>query len=176
LENFTMAVPSGGEQAEESVVVQLIDSARGQLLQVWCFTGQESISIGRAPECDVVVFDPYVSRRHAEFQLRGGQWWLVGLGRHGVVVQNQSIEETLAYDGMQFRLGTDGPVLRFVESSDGAAMNGATLCLDASAKIVLRIDEARLSNEVRAITEGDYFQQLKAKARDLRQNRVGPPA
>lgn len=163
------------EQQEETVAIQLIDSARGQVVQMWCFAGQDVINIGRAPECDVIITDPYVSRRHAELHLRKGQWWLVALGRHGVVVQHKTITDTLGYDGMQFRLGAEGPLLRFVEASQGGSMNGATLTLDSVAKIVLQVDESRLSNEVRAITEGDYFQKLKAKARDLRQQRVSAP-
>ena len=166
-----MASQEGLGQEPETIALQLIDSAQGRLLQIWCFTGRDVITIGRAAERDVVIAVPYVSRLHAELQLRNEQWWLVSRGQHGVLVANQPITEELAYSGMQFRLGSEGPVLRFVGQLDSTAEDSATLCLDSVDKIVLRIDESKLSAEVRAITEGDYFQTLKAKARDLRHQR-----
>jgi hypothetical protein len=64
------------EQAEESaatVVIQLLDPSQGGVLKTWKFQNKSSVSIGRAPECDVEVVDAYVSRTHAMLEFRDGQ-------------------------------------------------------------------------------------------------------
>ena len=162
------------EISDEAVTVHLIDPARGSALQMWCFAGKGVISIGRADDRDVVLVDPYISRNHAELRFQQGQWWLVSLGRNGVVVQGQSIVDALAYDGMQFRLGVNGPTLRFRDSTSGNS-NEATLSADSCTAIVLRIDQAKLSAEVDAIAEGDYFRDLQQRARALREKRLSQP-
>jgi hypothetical protein len=42
--------------------------------------GPSGLTVGRSRECDVVVQDPNVSRKHAEIRPRGGSWVLVDLG------------------------------------------------------------------------------------------------
>jgi pSer/pThr/pTyr-binding forkhead associated (FHA) protein len=162
-------------ETEEAVTVHLIDPARGNALQMWCFAGKSVISVGRADDRDVVLMHPYISRNHAELRFQQGQWWLVALGRNGVQVQGQGIEDTLAYDGMQFRLGANGPTLRFRDSMS-ANSNEATLNADSCAAIVLRIDETRLSAEVDEIADGEYFRDLQQRARELRRRRHANPA
>ena len=160
--------------SEEAITVHLIDAVRGNALQMWCFAGKPVISIGRADDRDVVLVDPYISRNHAELRFQNGQWWLVSLGRNGVLVQGQGIEDTLAYDGMQFRLGANGPTLRFRDSMS-ANSNEATLNADSCTAIVLRIDEHKLSAEVGEIAEGEYFRDLQQRARELRRRRLPDP-
>jgi pSer/pThr/pTyr-binding forkhead associated (FHA) protein len=155
---------------EEAVTVQLLDAARGSTLQLWCFADKPVISIGRAEERDIVLLDPYVSRHHAELRYQGGQWWLVGLGRHGVWIQGQQVEDALAYDGMLFQLGANGPKLRFCDSMVNSS-NDATLSHSVGT-IMLRVDSTRLQNEVQEIAEGEYFQRLQQHARQLRRQRV----
>jgi pSer/pThr/pTyr-binding forkhead associated (FHA) protein len=159
---------------EEAITVHLIDPARGSALQMWCFAGKPLISIGRADDRDVVLSDPYISRNHAELRFQQGQWWLVALGRNGVQVQGRGIEDALAYDGMQFRLGANGPTLRFRDSMS-ANSNEATLNADSCTAIVLRIDENKLSAEVGEIAEGQYFRDLQQRARELRSRRQSKP-
>ncbi len=48
--------------------------------------------IGRSRECDVVLDDANVSRRHAELRLSGGSWIVVDLGStNGVKVNGRPI-------------------------------------------------------------------------------------
>ncbi len=42
--------------------------------------GARGVTLGRSRECDVVVDDANVSRRHAELRPRGGAWVLIDLG------------------------------------------------------------------------------------------------
>ena len=43
-------------------------------------TGQRGATLGRSRECDIVVEDANVSRRHAELRPRGSAWVLSDLG------------------------------------------------------------------------------------------------
>ncbi|CUU54049.1 ABC-type multidrug transport system, ATPase component [Parafrankia irregularis] len=53
-----------------------------------------SVVIGRAPECDVVLGDPLVSRRHAELRRSGTEWKIVDLGSwNGTFVNGRRIEQ-----------------------------------------------------------------------------------
>ena len=42
--------------------------------------GDAPVTIGRLPECDIVLADGNVSRRHAEIRRQGGAWVLADLG------------------------------------------------------------------------------------------------
>ena len=42
--------------------------------------GGSGVTIGRSRECDIVIDDPNVSRKHAEVRPRGGSWVLTDLG------------------------------------------------------------------------------------------------
>lgn len=64
------------------------------------FTLAESIiSIGRHPDCNLVLADPNVSRNHAEIRPQGDRWALADLGStngsriNGVRVSNQVLED-----------------------------------------------------------------------------------
>lgn len=42
--------------------------------------GEGAISLGRAPECTIVLDDDYASSRHARVFPKDGQWWVEDLG------------------------------------------------------------------------------------------------
>jgi hypothetical protein len=46
-----------------------------------------------------------------------------------------------------------------------------TVCFDTLPAPIFQIDETKVKDEVIQIAEGDYFQSLKDKARQLRQQR-----
>src|SRR5262245_23205852 len=95
------------------VTVQLLDPGSGRSMKSWRFVGQSRITIGRSPDQDVEISDPYVSRQHASLILREGQWVLVSQGRNGIVVANQLVLEYPVDVDVNFRLGAEGPTLRF---------------------------------------------------------------
>nr|WP_279354645.1 ATP-binding cassette domain-containing protein [Frankia canadensis] len=56
--------------------------------------GGASVVIGRAPECDVMLDDPLVSRRHAELRQAGSGWRIVDLGSwNGTFVNGRRVGE-----------------------------------------------------------------------------------
>jgi hypothetical protein len=63
--------------------------------------------IGRSSRCDFVVDDPNVSRRHAELQRRGSDWYVVDLdSTNGVSVNGERARSTRLAPGDEIALGT----------------------------------------------------------------------
>jgi hypothetical protein len=68
--------------------------------------------LGRSRQCDVVINDPNVSRRHAEVRREGDGWVLVDLeSTNGVLVNGREVKRAALADGDRLQLGTTG--LRF---------------------------------------------------------------
>lgn len=62
--------------------------------------------IGRSRDCDVVVSDPNVSRRHAELHLDERGWTVVDLGStNGIKVNGQRTDQAVLRDGDRITLG-----------------------------------------------------------------------
>jgi hypothetical protein len=70
--------------------------------------GPAGATIGRSRDCDVVVQDPNVSRRHAAVKPRGGSWIVEDLGStNGVVVNGRRIDHPRVLSaGDEIELGT----------------------------------------------------------------------
>src|SRR5262245_49187410 len=95
------------------ITVHLLDSALGHSLQTWSFGNVDSITVGRSPDNDVAVADPYVSRTHAFLKLDNDQWKFIAISRQLIVHEGQSVPEVLVGDGTVCRLGPNGCYLRF---------------------------------------------------------------
>ena len=77
--------------------------------------GDEPLTIGRLPECDIVVGDPNVSRRHAEVRRQDGQFVVVDLdSTNGTTVNGARVKERRLADGDEIAVG--GTRLRFEAS------------------------------------------------------------
>lgn len=72
-------------------------------------------SVGRAPDRDLVLSHPYVSRRHAEIVYEDGAFFVVDMGsRHGTFVNGIKVDRQRLSTNDAIHFGsTDGPVLRF---------------------------------------------------------------
>ncbi len=168
--------------------VELIDPSTRRLIKSWKFAPQEEITLGRAPERDIEVADPYVSRHHASLSLRDREWYLVAYGRNGVLVSGNLVQEHPASDGLEFRLGALGPEFRFLIvpgadcSEDESTVGTETFHFSAdqvpdfiaaveAADFKLDIDQTRLAQEVSDIAETDYFQKLQGLSKQLREQR-----
>jgi adenylate cyclase len=72
---------------------------------------QPSVTIGRSADCDLVVDDPYASRRHMTIKMRRTRFYLVDHSTNGTFVWNGSEElhvlrsELLLDDGGEISLG-----------------------------------------------------------------------
>jgi hypothetical protein len=64
------------------------------------------VLLGRSRECDIMVNDPNVSRRHAELRSDGGRWSVVDLGStNGIKVNGRRVEQRELSDGDKLTLG-----------------------------------------------------------------------
>ncbi|GAC1532359.1 MAG: DUF3662 and FHA domain-containing protein [Acidimicrobiales bacterium] len=72
----------------------------------------QPLTVGRAPQCDLVLNDPTVSKRHLEFRRQGAEVVLVDLGStNGTRVNGAGVREHTLAEGDEIRLGAT--VLRY---------------------------------------------------------------
>ena len=72
----------------------------------------QMVSIGRAPDNDVVVGDPATSGHHGRIEVRGGAFWISDLGStNGTLVNGQPVIERQLSDGDMIAIGQN--TLRF---------------------------------------------------------------
>jgi hypothetical protein len=116
--------PAGGRtmvySTAERVAEPLEESARARYEQAVLVVdgkrmalGEGGATVGRSRQCDIVVDDPNVSRRHAELRPRGGSWVLTDLGStNGSRVNGRAASgPTVVKPGDEIELGT--AVMRF---------------------------------------------------------------
>jgi phosphoserine phosphatase RsbU/P len=79
-------------------------------------------TVGRAPDRDLVLSHPYVSRKHAEIVFEEGAFFVVDMGsRHGTFVNGIRVDRQRLSTNDAIHFGSvDGPVLRF-DSQVGAS-------------------------------------------------------
>ena len=66
----------------------------------------ERTSIGRSRECDIVVDDPNVSRKHAEVRRTIDGWTVVDLGStNGIKVNGRRVRDAVLSPGDEITLG-----------------------------------------------------------------------
>lgn len=69
--------------------------------------GDRTVILGRSAECDIVVPQDSVSRRHARFSRTGDGWKITDLGsKNGVRVNTFKVDEQRLRDGDRIDLGT----------------------------------------------------------------------
>jgi hypothetical protein len=72
----------------------------------------QPVTVGRAPDCDLVLADPTVSKHHFELRPRGTDVVLVDLGStNGTRVNDVGVHDRVLVDGDHIRVGAT--VLRF---------------------------------------------------------------
>jgi DNA-binding NtrC family response regulator len=88
----------------------------------------ERTTIGRAPECDVALPDPALSRVQAQVERREGGWHLVDRSGRGTRVGGAEVAETALADGAEIAFGTWRALFRAAAPApDGATRaSGAT--------------------------------------------------
>jgi hypothetical protein len=65
-----------------------------------------TVTIGRLPECEVVVRDPGASRRHAQIREQDGGWTLTDLGStNGTQLNGQVVQQRGLVDGDRITIG-----------------------------------------------------------------------
>jgi hypothetical protein len=77
--------------------------------------GEHKVALGRMSDCDVVIADPRVSRRHSEINPAGHGFVISDLGSmNGTVINGTPVREHVLADGDEIRIGNT--VLRFEAS------------------------------------------------------------
>jgi hypothetical protein len=106
-----MFLISGAVQEGEGGVVGALVLPAGDRITL----GEDPITIGRLPECDIVLDDTKVSRRHAEVRRDGVGVLVVDLGStNGTQVNGAGVRERALTDGDQITVG--GTTLRYEAS------------------------------------------------------------
>lgn len=83
----------------------------------------QSFTIGRAPECDVVITEPAISRCHAEVRWQDGVWQLVDRGsRNGTYLDGVKIQDVRLSAMCRVTLGQDHAVLQLSIGHPAEAM------------------------------------------------------
>jgi pSer/pThr/pTyr-binding forkhead associated (FHA) protein len=152
----------------QPVTLQLLATAHGQPLQSWEFTDRPLIQIGRAPDCDVVIASPVVSRSHAYLKHTPGGWELGVVSQNGVFVDGTRVPELRLCEGTVFRLAATGPFVRFGRMQDETMQLRQTVLPGESGVMPLLIDEDKRDRQVDEIADGPYFQHLQHLARQMR--------
>ena len=152
------------------ITLHLLDSTQGHPLQTWTFDDRDAITLGRAPESDVVLADPYVSRAHAYLKFENDEWRVISISDRSVVFEGLTWNEVPLSEGTVFRLGKNGCYLRFGAGQSQPA-NSATITFSPKQMPVFQLDRNKMHDEVAQIADGQYFQQLKNATRQLREQR-----
>jgi hypothetical protein len=67
----------------------------------------EVLTIGRLPDCDVILADKGASRRHAQLKRQDGSWTITDLGStNGTQLNGQTIQSRELGDGDRITIGT----------------------------------------------------------------------
>ena len=161
-DNFT------AENISEDITLILLHPTQGTPIKSWAFKNISLIRIGRAPDNELVLESPVVSRHHAELQFTGSHWEVSSLGANGTFVDNRQVSKERVADGAVVRLAVTGPQL---ECRICADLLPGTECTTVEAPRTLpniSIDHHKKEREVAEVISSDYFQTLQAHAEKLR--------
>jgi hypothetical protein len=94
---------AGGRSQTEASLTVLQDGHRGTTYHL----GRASVTIGRLPECDIVVADPGASRQHAQIRFDGERYVVDDLGStNGTLVNDVAADERALEDGDRITIGS----------------------------------------------------------------------
>jgi pSer/pThr/pTyr-binding forkhead associated (FHA) protein len=95
-------VASGFQEAPGGAAVGSLFLDDGRRVEI----GEQPLTIGRMPECDVALSDPNVSRKHAEVRRQGTGFVLVDLGStNGTRVNGAGVKERALNNGDEITVG-----------------------------------------------------------------------
>ncbi|MBD2104594.1 protein kinase [Leptolyngbya sp. FACHB-261] len=94
------------------ITLTLLHPVQSIPIQTWTFSGKDVISIGRAPDNNVVLYSAVVSRRHAELRRNGDIWELTNLGTNGTYLNGKRVQQSIVANGSVLRLARSGPNLK----------------------------------------------------------------
>lgn len=100
-------------------------------------TPKQVMTFGRKTECDVVIPSQYISRRHAEVFVEGGQLFVRDLdSTHGTLVNSQPVKQTMVQEGDEIRM--DRAVFVVKRMGPSRDTTGSASTVDDKDKTVIR--------------------------------------
>ena len=112
--------------AGHKVVIEIEDAGGVRRVDLPAAIPGRRYVIGKDPACDVVVDGVFASRRHCEFWLDAGSWWVTDCGSTNGVRVDPPAASVLLRGAAQSSIGADGKVL--------AVAPGARIVLSASSR------------------------------------------
>ena len=160
------------------LIIELLDDSLGHSVQTWEIDSAHSVQIGRSPDSDVSIRNPYVSRCHACIVPKETGWVLNGISSQGVIHEDQIIQSIDLYNDIVIRLSRRGPLLRIsIGSEQGESKTDdliamSTIAHEDFAVPLLFLDKDERDQEVAEIEKADYFSSLKGIAQQLRAEKI----
>lgn len=163
--------------SSSTAILELLDGPQGYALQTWSIHSGSISQIGRSPDAEIVIRNPFVSRAHAYVQFEAGRWRIGCLSDGGLLIDGERLLSADLRDGIEFRLSRKGPVLRFQSAADNEESVGGmeTMQLDALETPLLVVDTRVRDSEVAQIEQQDFFKDLQQLAEELRRQRGARP-
>lgn len=159
------------------LIIELLDSSLGHSVQTWEIDSAHSVQIGRSPDSDVSIRNPYVSRSHVCIVPNETGWVLNGISSQGVIYEDQIVQSIDLNNEIVIRLSRKGPFLRIsIGSEQGDSKTDdltamATIAHDDFTVPLLFLDKDERDQEVAEIEKADYFSSLKEIAQQLRKEK-----
>lgn len=111
------------------VTLQLLHPQQTTPLQQWEFQSESVIRIGRAPDNDVILTNPLVSRYHLELRhldsAAENSWQLINQGTNGTFLDGTLVSQSLLKNGSLVQLARGGPLLKFQLEAEETGQEGA---------------------------------------------------
>ena len=111
------------------VTLQLLHPQQTTPLQQWEFRDESVIRIGRAPDNDVILTNPLVSRYHLELRRLDSaaehSWQLINQGTNGTFLDGTLVSQSLLKNGSLVQLARGGPLLKFQLEAEETGLEGA---------------------------------------------------
>ncbi|NJR65463.1 MAG: FHA domain-containing protein [Leptolyngbyaceae cyanobacterium CRU_2_3] len=91
------------------ITLSLLHPIRQVPVQVWTFSDESVIRIGRSTDNQVILYSAVVSRHHVELRRVGSGWEIINLGTNGTYLGGKLITQAPVQNGAVIRLARSGP-------------------------------------------------------------------
>ncbi|MBM3290501.1 MAG: FHA domain-containing protein, partial [Candidatus Hydrogenedentes bacterium] len=127
---------------------ELVLKKDGQSISTY-HIGNEGLVMGRASECDVVLPDSLVSRRHARVWLDGGQLKVEDLGsRNGISVNGQRVARLRVEEGDELVVGSHTFQITKASRQKSLSDTGSLIAYDRAGELFQKMVRDPSSNQL----------------------------
>ncbi len=91
------------------ITLSLLHPVRQVPVQVWTFSDESVVRIGRSTDNQVILYSAVVSRHHVELRRTGASWEIINLGTNGTYLDGKLVQQSAIRDGAVIRLARSGP-------------------------------------------------------------------